>query len=120
MKQSTLLLVLLFIFLSGCVPNMTPDKTVLSSFKIGNATVEHFNHSSAYAETPDYITITKGNIVDTICVATNIATVTKNSGNVINIGFYGIPKLYTKTIQLPKGVLEYTIAVDTTYKKKLH
>ena len=114
-------MVLLFIFLSGCVPNMTPDKTVLSSFKIGNATVEHFNHSSAYAETPDYITITKGKVVDTICIATNIAVVAKNPESaVITIGFYGVPKFYTKTIQLPKTVFECKIAIDTTYKKKLH
>lgn len=118
MKPNKLFLLLL-VLLSGCFPNMTPDKSVLSSFKMGDVVVEHFNHSSAYAETPDYITVSRGKIIDTICISTNIAVVTKNPDSaVITIGFYGIPKFYTNTIQIPESVFEYKIAIDTSYKKK--
>ena len=104
---------------SGCIPNMEPDKNILKSLKEDDDIIEWYNRSSAYAETPDYITISRNNIIDTICIADNIADIHKKSGaKIITIGFYGTPKKYTDSIQVPKNVFDYIIRIDTSYKLK--
>jgi hypothetical protein len=63
---------------------------------------------------PDYITIRKGNLTDTICEAHNIADLIIDTNQII-IGFYGSPRRYSRIIQIPEYILGYTIEVDTLY-----
>jgi len=104
------------IFVSGCVPDMTPDKNILKSLKMNDAVIEWFNRSAAYAETPDFITVTRGDHIDTLCAASNIADIKKDEGRaVITLCFYGVPKNHGHAISLPTKVLDFTILADTTY-----
>jgi hypothetical protein len=94
---------------------MTPSKSVLKFFDTGDVQVEWFTYSSSYANTPDYVTFTKGKVIDTLCISTNIADIQKGDDSVITISFYGVPKKYSEVTQWPERVFGYTIVIDTTY-----
>lgn len=94
---------------------MAPPKNILKSMKIGNAEIEWFSLSSAYADVPDCITIRNGKLVDTICKSNNIADFKDLGNNKILIGFYSVPKQHGETIELPREFSNFTLVVDTTY-----
>ena len=103
------------LILNGCVPDMTPPKTIRKSVKVDGVEVEWYSRSSAYVDVPDIVTITKGNHTDTICRASNVADVKIIDNNTIVVGFYGKPKQSIDIIQLPQKVLNFNIVADTTY-----
>jgi hypothetical protein len=109
---------IIVVFLSGClpVPDMTPPKTVIKAVAVNGSQIEWFSLSSAYAEVPDYITISNGKIVDTICRATNIADIKVLQNQNLIIGFYGSPKMYDGSALLKGSVIKFDI--DSTYVRQ--
>jgi hypothetical protein len=63
---------------------------------------------------PDFITIRKENIVDTICRSHNIADLNFINNQII-IAFYGKPQQYENAFLIPDQVMGYKIITDTTY-----
>ena len=86
----------------------------MKEIKDSSIKLEWFYYSLITSTTPDYIEITKGSEVDTICVCNNIADV-KVENNQIIIGFYGRPYCYNELIEIPNSIMGYEILVDTTY-----
>jgi hypothetical protein len=93
---------------------MTPPKHVLKSIKVGEREIEWFSYSSAYAETPDGVTIMDGMHIDTICRSTNIGDVKLLTLNTVAICFFGNPMRYDEKIKLPQKISGVTIVIDTT------
>lgn len=114
-----MLLILLVIFIDGClpVPDLTPPKNVIKTVSTNGNQIEWFSLSSAYAEVPDYITISNGKNVDTICRATNIADIKVLRNQNLMIGFYGKPKMYNGPAWLNNSIIKFDI--DSTYIHQL-
>ena len=102
----------------GCFPDMTPPKSVLKLIKKAGLELEWFSFSSAYAVTPDVITVASSNRVDTICRSTNIRDIKVLQHNVLLISFCGTPKRYDEEILLPEKISGITIVIDTTCSAK--
>lgn len=116
--NSCMIKILIFIFLfQGCVPEFKPtlkDRLFLKEIEKPPVKLEWYFYSTVSSETPDYITIEKGGVIDTICLSNNIADL-KFENNQITIGFYGVPQRYTEPIEIPDSVMGYEILIDTTY-----
>ena len=103
--------------LQSCVPGFessSKDRLYLKELNNSTVKLEWFYYSTVSSPTPDYVTIAKGNQVDTICIASNIADV-KLKGNQVLIGFYGRPERYKSPINLPGEVMGYKMVTDTSY-----
>lgn len=90
------------------------DKLHRKIIKTNNIEIDWFTYSTLSAVLPSHLTMKKGQDLDTICIATNVADVNL-SGSKIIVGFYGSPKRHTESISLPDSLMGYTIEVDTTY-----
>jgi hypothetical protein len=64
---------------------------------------------------PDCVTISDGQIVDTICMSTNIANLTSVGDSAIVIGFVDKPARYNELIKIPQKVAVVRIAIDTRF-----
>ena len=106
---------MLAIFIYGClpVPDMTPPKDVIKTVSVNGSKIEWFSMSSAYAQVADYITVSDGKSVDTICRATNIADIKLSQNHNLIIGFYGKPEMYNSPALLKRSVVKFE--VDSTY-----
>lgn len=111
--KASLLIITIFTF--GCIPDMTPPKTVIKTLSLNDNEIEWFSYSSAYAIVPDCITILKNGNVDTICKATNIADIKLLTDQSLMIRFYGTPKMYDTPISLNLSL--FKVVLDTTYTK---
>jgi hypothetical protein len=96
------------------IPSFELERLYLKEIKDSNLTIGWFFYSSAFAESPDYITLEVGNNIDTICIANNIADL-KYENDTIIICFYGYPQRYSKHIEVPDRLMGYEIIVDSTY-----
>jgi len=111
-------LIFIIILLQGCFPNIPPpERLYLKEIKDTSIKLEWFYYSLITSTTPDYIEITKGNVIDTICLCNNVADL-KFENNQIIIGFYGNPRCYCEPIEIPDSVMGYKIVVDTTHVLK--
>jgi len=110
-----MLLILITVFTHGCllVPGMTPPKDVIKTVSLNGSKIEWFSMSSAYAQVADYVTISDGKNVDTICRATNIADIKVPQNHNLVIGFYGKPEMYNSPALLKKS--EFKFDIDSTY-----
>lgn len=113
----SIIILIVAILLQGCFPSFKPkdeDRLYLKEIDSSPVKLEWFFYSSAYTDSPDLITISIGEKVDTICKATNISDL-KLINNKIKIGFYGQPILFEKKINLSSYIMNYEILVDTSY-----
>jgi hypothetical protein len=67
---------------------------------------------------PDFITVRKENIVDTICRSHNIADL-NFINNQIRIAFFGKPQQYENAFSIPDQIMGYKIITDTTYVRDI-
>lgn len=93
---------------------MEPPKRIKKQISIKDVKIEWFSISSAYIDTPDYITFSANEKIDTIFRSNNIADIRRLEGDSVLIVFLGSPKKYNKNISVPKNHLEIEIIVDTT------
>lgn len=108
------------IILQGCFPSFKPDvkdRNIIKQLQNGLLNIEWYNYSSAYADSPDFITFTKDGIIDTICKSDNIADIQINDKKDVIISFYGAPKLYTDTITIPIQSFNYIIKIDSASRR---
>jgi hypothetical protein len=101
----------------GCFPKFQyteEDRLYLKELAVDSVNLKWFCYSTVSSITPDFVTIEKYGITDTICIADNIAHL-KLERDTITIGFYGAPKEYNRMIQVPDKIMDYKIKVDSTY-----
>ena len=114
MKSSIVVVTIMIV--SGCFPSFhstEKDKLYLKELSDSTINVDWFFYSTVSTTTPDYLIAYKGNEIDTICIAENIADVDIR-GNEIMVQFYGKPQAFNKTILIPDYTLGYTLVVDTS------
>ena len=91
------------------------DRLFFKKIKTTSIEVEWYTYSAAWADSPDYITIKKGNVLDTVCMSDNIADIYVIDSNKVVIGFYGIPARYMEPVIVNEKVLGSTIIIDTAH-----
>jgi hypothetical protein len=99
----------------GCNPiERDENKSVVKLERYKDVTVEMFNHSSAYTDSPMFLIVQKGFKIDTICRTSNITDFDLDK-DTLKLSFYGLPKLYNEEIVLKERVFnQITIVIDTT------
>lgn len=103
----------------GCIgqpfePKGEQDKSVVKYERVKTTTVEMFNYSTAYSESPTFVVAEKGGKTDTICKTTNITDFDLDK-DTLWLSFYGTPKLYNQGINISKMLFnEKVIVIDTT------
>jgi hypothetical protein len=110
------LLILLFA-LQSCAPDFSgdkPDKLFIKRIKTSDVELDWYYHSLISNTTPYYVTLKRNDVLDTICVAHNIADVNIVDSTVM-LGFYGSPSVYSKSAKVKITSLNYSIKADTSY-----
>ena len=106
------------VLFQSCVPDFNSttikDRLFLKEIDKPPIKLEWFYYSAVSFTTPDYVTLEKDKIIDTICIASNVADL-KFHNNKIIIGYYGSPQRYRNEIKIPATVAGYEILIDTTY-----
>ncbi len=108
----------MIILLQGCFPSFTPsheDRLIYKQTRTPEIEVEWYTFSTAYAESPDFVVLTKAGKTDTVCASDNVADVVVKGSNTVIVGFYGAPSIYMEGIQVPDSVLGCPIVIDTSY-----
>ncbi len=116
-----ILLLSVALFVSSCVPDFSKSQTERLYFKkieTPSAKIDWFQYSLLTSMTSDYVLISKGSKIDTICVSDNIHDVNILIGDTIIISFYGHPKDKNETIKIKEKVLDCKILIDTNFRKE--
>ena len=107
------------VMLYGCFPSFAPEVMVKREIRKDDVTVRWIGLKGILDQDfPDYISIQKGELIDTVCQSHNIANLLLIR-DTIRIAFYGNPEQYYEPITIPEMVLGYTIIIDTTWTKEL-
>jgi hypothetical protein len=112
-------LVLFLLILNGCFPDLklkNSDRLYLKEIKEPNIKIDWFFYSTISSTTPDYLIVSQGIKIDTICISDNIANVEFIS-DVIKISFYGEPSCHYKAISIAGSVFDFEIKVDSSHVK---
>jgi hypothetical protein len=92
---------LIMIALSSCNwKGDGPERLYLKSEKKGDIQLDWFFYSLVGNTTQDYVTLTKGAKIDTLCFAGNVADVRFAGGDTVLIGFHGHPKKYADPVKI--------------------
>ena len=110
-------LAILFLFMSGCIPNNLFEENEKLYFKeIQNPEIkiEWFYCSTVTFVTADSVKIFSDslNIQKTLCVSDNIADVTLSNKD-ITISFFGYPQLRGERINIADSIFGYGVLIDT-------
>jgi len=92
-----------------------PEIDMLKKIEDKNVTIEwHQQIGILDQDFPDFITMQKGKIIDTICYARNIANI-ETYNEELKIGFYGTPKYLHQNFVIRKEIFGYKIMIDTNF-----
>jgi hypothetical protein len=122
-KYLFILLVLLYI--CGCVPSFDTPPVVIKEIKDDSVTVQWLGRSTAFAEVPDIVIAKSGEQVDTLCIAQNIADIAfyKNpleEVSSIRIGFLDAPRKYGESTEVKDKSFGYDVLTDGNYHEVYH
>lgn len=116
-KMKILIFMLLMVTLQSCFPSFAPVEVIKKELKQGDISFKWIDVVGTLDQNfPDYISMQRGTQIEILCSSHNIADLRINKST-ITIGFYGIPKKYTKPILIPTKILEYEIKIDTNFIK---
>lgn len=97
----------------GCFPDMKAPPLLKKSLIAEDARIEWSSSSSAFHDSPDRIRIIKGDQIDTVCSANNIADMRFLKNDSLEISFFGEPQRYGRPLRLPTELAGFIITIKS-------
>lgn len=110
----------ILIGISSCIPNFKPgleDRIFFKKIKTPVIEIEQYTYFAAWANSPDIVTLKKGNVLDTVCISDNVADINVTESDKVVMGFYGSPAKYMAPIIIREEIQKCPIKIDTTHRQ---